>query len=599
MKMEDWQLYMGVGGAVYVAYYLQSYIRAKRRHDALHVNAKKKRAQRDAARRNMQSLNFEEVPNGVDIVGMSAIELLGAMEKGDLTSEEIVRAFCARAKQVGEELDTNAEELFADAIAEASQCDRERKAGKLRGPLHGLPISVKDQYHQRDTMSTCGMMARTFEKSSEDGELVAMLREAGAIPFVRTNVPQLLLLPESANRIWGTAKNPFDPTRTVGGSSGGEAGLIASRGSPLGLGTDIGGSIRIPCHFCGITGIKPTPQRITRRGVAVPRVGNASGQNAVVTGAGPMGNTVDDLDLVMQIWCGPSTKPKPMWEADPTVPPLPWDIKEAKSERKLRFGVLTNDGFFDPAPACQRALETVVENLRKDGHTVVPVEFDLSQHARLYLSLLGAEGKFRGIIKALEGEYLHPSYNFLYKLTRIPGPLRSILAYAYKMLGMPRMASLIAAGKGRDTYEFWEVVRERDRLQQDFIDYWQALGIDALVTPGLGLAALKHGMATKLNQACSYTFLWNNLHFPAGTVPVTYVKENEQEYTSKYRDMLTTDAKEDTKGSAGLPIGVQVVTLPFRDELCIKAMRDVERVSGFKKPLLSRTSPLLKAPSDC
>merc|ERR1740121_650272 len=106
---------------------------------------------------------------------------------------------------------------------------------------------------------------------------------------------QALMLPESANNVWGTSRNPYDSARTPGGSSGGEGGLVAAYCSPLGIGTDIGGSVRIPCHFCGLYGLKPTTERITKKGVSVCRVGDRNGQNVVKGTQGPLAHCVEDL----------------------------------------------------------------------------------------------------------------------------------------------------------------------------------------------------------------------------------------------------------------------------------------------------------------
>ena len=159
------------------------------------------------------------------------------------------------------------EQLFEAAVADAQLCDEERRAGQLRGKLHGLPVSIKEQISQAGFDSTCGACCRLFQPAESDAIIVQLLKNAGAIPFCRTNVPQLLMLPESFNAIYGTSNNPFDVTRTPGGSSGGETALLAARGSPLGIGTDVGGSIRIPAVLCGIYGFKPTVDRLSTKGL--------------------------------------------------------------------------------------------------------------------------------------------------------------------------------------------------------------------------------------------------------------------------------------------------------------------------------------------
>ena len=155
---------------------------------------------------------------------------------------------------------------FDDALKEAIQCDKETKNKKSRGPLHGIPISIKDELHVAGTVTTLGLAARSDNIILEDGLIVENLRRHGAIPFVKSNVPPLLMLYETENIIFGVTKNPLDIKRTPGGSSGGEAALIASRCSPAGIGSDIGGSIRIPCAFCGLYGFKPSSIRTTYKG---------------------------------------------------------------------------------------------------------------------------------------------------------------------------------------------------------------------------------------------------------------------------------------------------------------------------------------------
>jgi hypothetical protein len=181
------------------------------------------------------------------VLEMGACELVDAMAAGELTSEYVTRCVVARAMRAGEQLSCNTEQDYVNAVAAAAERDAERARGGVRGPLHGLPVSFKEQYHQKGFHSTCGVVCRLARTCDDDANLVRLVRAAGGIPFVRTNVPQLCMLPESFNAIYGTTRNPYDEARTSGGSSGGEGALVAARGSPLGLGTDIGGSIRIPC----------------------------------------------------------------------------------------------------------------------------------------------------------------------------------------------------------------------------------------------------------------------------------------------------------------------------------------------------------------
>ena len=603
--------------------------------------AARKRRERDAARARAAKVGLDWAgllrwidtqpksrPSPQSVVQMSARQLLDAMNSGTLTSEHVTRCFVARAMQVGEALGCNAEEPFEAAIAEAILRDEERRAGKLRGPLHGLPISIKDQANMKGCDSTCGLACRTFEPKESDGVLVAVARAAGAIPFVRTNVPQLLMLPETFNAIWGTASNPYDLARTPGGSSGGEGALIGARGSPLGLGTDVGGSIRIPATMCGISGFKPTTDRLSYKGIESPRVQRGSGQKEVRSCPGPMGRSVDDLELLMSVWCTPAT-----YDADPTLPRMPWDhaaylaaspaLSSSSSAqgqggslfrgfsvgggggggdgggggsgsgsvgRKMRFGVMRHDGWCEPAAACSRALDETVAAVRAAGHEVVELSSELVGGAAApcsYISIVGADGNFRCFIEGLEGEALHPVYSFLRTVSMIPNWARPLLGRVLVALGQPRKAALVQAGCGKSAYDYWLAIVGKDRLRKRLLEGFREHRIDALLCPALGLPALPHTMSRQLAPlACSYTFLWNNLDCPAGTLPVTTVREAEQAYrggtfpgqdADRFFDSLCVLANQATAGSAGLPVSVQVVGLPWRDEATLGAMREVER----------------------
>ena len=219
-------------------------IRSSRRialQRSLARRALRKRAERDAQRERAAAagldwggllrwaapLNPPTPPE--EVVELSATALLAAMEARDLSAEYVMRCFVARAMAAGRALQCNAEEPFEAAVAEAAACDAERaRGGAVRGVLHGLPISVKDQLDMAGFDSTCGLACRTFAPSQSDALLVALARSQGAIPFVRTSVPQLLMLPETFSAAWGTACNPHDLRRTCGGSTGGEGALTAA-----------------------------------------------------------------------------------------------------------------------------------------------------------------------------------------------------------------------------------------------------------------------------------------------------------------------------------------------------------------------------------
>jgi fatty acid amide hydrolase len=235
--------------------------------------------------------------------------------------------------------------------------------------------------------------------------------------------------------------------------------------------------------------------------------------------------------------------------------------------------------------------------LRRAGHEVVSLDPSSSssfyEASLLYLSLMAAEGKMQGFIDGLEGEALHPMYSFLYRIACLPGWLRPPLGWVMrKVLRQPRMADLILAGRQRDVHGLWACTARRDAIRAQLISNWQSQGLDALVCPGLGVPAFPHGRSDKLNQACSYTFLWNNFHFPAGTVPVTTVKQEEDGvYESSFEDTLSANARASMVGSVGLPVGVQIVALPWMDEQCVRAMAELEAAMSHTDKVKATTPP--------
>lgn len=263
---------------------------------------------------------------------IDATELLFEYKAGTRTCVDALLQLAHASHTIGlHSLSATTEEFYDEALAQAECFDKLRnEQGELKDSslanmhlnmnlLAGVPVSIKDNFHMKGADSTIGIACRCFKPKDEDGLLVAQLRSAGAVPFVKSNIPPLLLMPESDNKVWGTCKNPWDLGRTPGGSSGGEAALIASGCSLLGLGGDIGGSIRIPATYCGVVGFKPSYHRVTKQGVAVNRVGDRTGQHMIVSSAGPMARSVRDCALMMEVLT------HDLAAHDYTAPPLVWN----------------------------------------------------------------------------------------------------------------------------------------------------------------------------------------------------------------------------------------------------------------------------------
>jgi hypothetical protein len=233
------------------------------------------------------------------ILSMNIHELQSAMNQNDFTSYELVSLYISRCLKFGPQFNAITQEFYGEALRKAELSDERRASGKLCRPLEGIPFSVKDCFDQKGAESFCGLASLIGKISQHDCPLITVLRNAGAIPFVRSNVPPILMAWETSNNAYGSSLNPWNTSKITGGSSGGEAVLISSRCSPIGMGTDIGGSLRIPAACCGIYSLKPTTCRLSTKLAACQEV---PGQNAILSSPGPMGRCVSDLDLFMRVW---------------------------------------------------------------------------------------------------------------------------------------------------------------------------------------------------------------------------------------------------------------------------------------------------------
>ena len=249
------------------------------------------------------------------------------------------------------------------------------------GPLHGLPVSLKDQFHVKGVETTMGYVGwiGTFEGNPYDprrcvteSELVCELRSLGTILYCKTSVPMTLMSGETTNNIIGYVPNPRNTNLSAGGSSGGEAALIALRGSPCGFGTDIGGSIRSPAGWNGIFGLRPSAGRMPYQGAA----NSMDGQNTILSVVGPMATTARSLTMLFKGVL--SNEP---WLHDPLVVEMPWRDEVEKEVRGmiessrgdssgLSFGIMHHDGLVRPHPPAARAMKIVEKTLKGLGHKV-------------------------------------------------------------------------------------------------------------------------------------------------------------------------------------------------------------------------------------
>jgi fatty acid amide hydrolase len=509
----------------------------------------------------------------------SAAEMARRVASREISSVELVRAHIARIEAVDPQINAVVIRRFEEALREAAAADAQlgtptRSVSDGLPPLHGVPITVKECFHLAGTPCTIGLTsAERKQIFTEDAILVRRLRLAGAIILGKTNVPQLMVWHECDNPVYGRSNNPWNLGRTCGGSTGGEAAIVAARGSPLGLGNDLGGSIRIPSHFCGIHGLKPTSFRLPRGGVTV----GLRGFESFVTQPGPLARHVADLQLAMRALADDADG-----HVAGDVVPCKLPDPAAVQINKLKIAVLPDDGVFPPSAAIQRAVREAAAALREQGAQIIelaPTDFggslSLNEVFDMYCGFIGADGAadFRRFLRGSTVDWR------VWRMVTLASfwPLsRLALVGGLKLAGQQWMARLLKNARPLSTDQFWQLTDRKSDYVESVIGSLQSRGIDAIICPPHALPAMQHGKGFDLLAAGSYAFLFNLLGFPAGIVSLTRVRSGEEDTRPESRDVVLKQARAVDQGSAGLPVSVQVAALPWRDDVTLAVMAALE-----------------------
>lgn len=504
---------------------------------------------------------------------LSATELAALIARGDVSAVEAVQAHIARIEQVNPALNAVVVKRYNEALAEARDADNRRARGEPLGPLHGVPITIKESLDLTGTPSTYGLTARANIRAERDNRYVARLRVAGAIILGKTNVSQLLLYIESDNPVYGRTNNPWNPARTSGGSSGGQGAIIAAGGSPLGLGSDIGGSLRVPATFCGITSLKPTAGRTPDDS----HFGPPLGQRAIVSQVGPLARRVEDLTLALQLLNGGS---------NPNVePPMPLGDPTTVDVSKLRVAYYTDDGTLGVSPAVRRAVTEAAGMLAGRGAQVAEWQPpNVHEALAIFYGILSADGG-RGAAKMVSGSTKDARIRTLLRLAGTPRPVASTLSGALRLAGQRNTAEVLSAFGHRDTLHYWRLVEAQMDYQRRFLD---ALNeddggpFDIIICPACALPAFPHGASADLLAGGGYATLYNVLGYPAGVVPITRVQQDEESARKRSLDRMERVARRAEEGSAGLPVGVQVVARPWREHVALAAMSAIQAAARLR-----------------
>lgn len=500
------------------------------------------------------------------MTSFSASQLARLIRAGELSARQVVQAFVSRIEQVNPRLNAMVLPLFEQALDDARIADELQARGGTLGPLHGVPVSIKECFQLAGTAATLGNPGRSRQVADQDGILVRRLRQAGAIVLGKTNVPQLMLSHECDNPLYGRTNNPWDPRRTPGGSSGGEAALLAAGGSPLGLGSDLGGSLRVPAHFCGIQALKPTSGRLPRTGVAHV----LAGMEAVQFQPGPLARSVDDLELALRVLHG-SPSDRPGWDAAPgelfAAPPVPVE--------SLRFAVWCDAEPVPVSPAIHRVVRQAADALESRGARRVELRLPASDWVGLFLSILGADGGASSR-RLLRGEPIAWPLRRLLLVSSLPGWLRPLVSGGLRAWGQPLLADLVSLVRRRSADEYWQLTARQTQAVEQFERTLEQAGVHVLLCPAYATPAPWHGSAHELLPAARYSYLPNLLGVPCGLVAAGRVQVSEQWDRPRQRDWVLREARRVDADSAGLPVGVQVVSRCWREDLVLAVMRLLE-----------------------
>ncbi|XP_015518190.2 fatty-acid amide hydrolase 2 [Neodiprion pinetum] len=475
------------------------------------------------------------------ILKLSAVAIAEKIRQRELSSEAVISAYIARIREVNPLLNAVVEDRFESAIREAKLCDEKLATGEVTAkqleaeqPLYGVPVTVKESCAVKGLSHTGFSLARSGVKANYDSEPVVRLKIAGAIPLCVTNTPELCLGFETQNNVFGTTNNPYDTRRTAGGSSGGEAALLTSAASVIGIGSDIAGSIRLPAHLNGVFGHKPTPGAISIEG-HFPYVDDAEFCRYLVIG--PMTRYAEDLALAVRVMADRNCTAALRLDS-------PVDVKSVKV--RYMEEVEASFGLVPVHEDVKRTIKQAAEYLRVAGADVEKVNIgQLKDSLELGLVLFFGMHKMPQILlnpddPKHESNTLSEAGKAIFGLSR-----HTKSAIFFKFM---KDVKVLVPRSRRPSFRM-----EAQKLQRTFMDL---LGDDGVfLFPTFVTSAPFHGQLSLQLAGTLYCIICNVLGLPSTHVPMGLDSE-------------------------GLPVGLQVIAAPMQDRLCLAVAKELEKGFG-------------------
>jgi amidase len=470
-------------------------------------------------------------PAADETLFLSAAALARQIRDQKISATEAVRACIARIESVNLKLNAVVHTCFERALREAKEADALLARGRTKGPLHGVPMTIKDSLDTEGVVSTGGTVGRLHYVPKQDATVVARLRAAGAILLGKTNTPEYTLagggipgVNTTANIIYGISRNPYDPTRSTAGSSGGAGAIVAAGGAYFDIGTDWGGSIRGPAHANGIAGIKPTTGRVPRTGHIVDYGGIYDSWQQI----GPLARRVEDLILIMPLIVGPDFR-------DPAILPVPWPDPAKVEVSKLRVAFYAENGVAETSQETKETVRRAARHLEEAG---CRIREDLPKDLMMQME------EVRDRLTRADG------WTFVRRMSEKWGTKATSPVLLERMKTEPA-----------STAEFTELLERQDELRTRLLQWVQ--NYDVVLCPTMGRPAQPINFGD--NPAArgpgrGYTGLYNSTGWPAAVV----------------RGGTSPD---------GMPIGVQVVGQPWREDVVLAVAQYLEsKTGGWKRP---------------
>jgi len=459
----------------------------------------------------------------------SAFDLLVLLQTGKISALELANEYIRQIERLNPQINA-----LVDFDPERVR-QQARAAQESKGSLAGLPVTVKSSISTAGHRCEIGSLTNKGSIPSKDATVVARLRQSGAVILGTTNCPEYLMAYVTENDLHGRTNNPWNLDYTPGGSSGGESAAIAAGMSAGGLGSDSGGSVRVPAHFTGICSLKPTPGRIPSEGHLPPCIGPFSFLGAI----GPMARTIDDVSLLFQTLAGPDP-------VDPSSPPVPLRLPSSDAVRQLRIGYFEDDGLVPVTPETRQAIHSAAVALRNAGFDVRPFRPQALEPARKLWELffLRCGAMFEEPLVRGHEDKLSPVFRDFLARAHAAGPL-----------------------KAEEVLTAWA---EADIIRHKLLAQMQEFPL--LLCPVASVPAFRHderswiidGQQVEYLDAMRYSQWFNLLAAPAAVVPVGRSPE-------------------------GLPIGVQLVGRPFADEIVLKVASVIDHEFGYMPPPISNS----------